>query len=256
MNSALQNPAFEDNSASAKRGTQLNRNGAPSIGVRISARFRPSAFGLRVSISLAAIAAGLLLLSLRLPLWHMRMEAPQYRGPEALRVVVRPGSLSGNLNEIKILNQYIGVTIPDALPQTHWLPLTLCLAAGLGLVGVLLPVAWRRHVLLTLAALLALAMVTAAAQAQWQMYRIGHERNHHAALQGVGDFTPPLLGTRKLAQFELTSGLGLGSGCIAGALAIYVILGLAAQKSALRCDPSRPALGAASTSANKLQGIV
>jgi hypothetical protein len=184
-----------------------------------------------VRIILATLAGGLLLASLRLPLWHMRMEAPQYRGPEALKVLVRPGSLEGNLSEIKILNQYIGVTIPDSLPQTHWLPAILCLCACLGVVAVLLPLHARRFATLAVAGFLSGAMLFAAAQAQFQMYRIGHERNHHAALRGVEDFTPPLLGSKRLAQFELTSNLGFGSVCIAGAVGILAGTGLVARKA-------------------------
>ena len=181
-------------------------------------------------IILALFAAGLLVLSLRLPLWRMRMEAPQYRGPEALKVLVLPGSLKGNLGEIKILNQYIGVTIPDTLPQAAWLPPLLCIGAALGLVVSLLPLRARRVSALGLAFAFCAAMLLAAGQAQWQMYRIGHNRNHHAALQGVGDFTPPLLGSRKLAQFELESRLDLGAFAIAGAIALYGTIGLTARE--------------------------
>jgi copper chaperone NosL len=208
--------------------------------------------GRLLSVALAAVAGGLLLVSLRLPLWHMRMEAPQYRGPEALNVVVRPGALEGNLGEIKILNQYIGVTVPDTLPQEQWLPLLLCLGAGLGLVAVLLPRRWRSFGAFAVAGILVAGLLVAAGQAQWQMYRIGHDRDHHAALKGVGDFTPPLLGSRKLAQFELTSRLGLGSACIAGALALYSALGLMG-----RTDPSgRPVETMEPQSTKALQGAV
>lgn len=197
----------------------------------MNSRFRPL-----VRISSAVLAGGLLLASLRLPLWHMRMEAPQYRGPEALQVMVRPGSLEGNLSEIKILNQYIGVSIPDSLPQTRWLPAVLSLGAGLGVIAVLLPLRARRFAALAVAAFLSGAMLFAATQAQVQMYRIGHERNHHAALRGVEDFTPPLLGSKKLAQFELTSTLGLGSLCIAGAVGMLAGIGLLGRKAARATD--------------------
>src|SRR6185312_1386628 len=59
------------------------------------------------AVATALIAGGLLVASLRLPLWHMRMEAPQYKDQEALKVFVLPGSLHGDLNEIKVLNKYI-----------------------------------------------------------------------------------------------------------------------------------------------------
>lgn len=182
------------------------------------------------AIGAALVAGGLLAASLRLPLWHMRMEAPQYRGAEALKVVVLPGTLRGDINEIKTLNQYIGVTVPDTLPETQWLPAAICGVAALGLVVALLPLRWRRFAAPGLAALLSITMLFAAGQAQLQMYRIGHDRNRHAALAGVPDFTPPLLGNRKLAQFELESRLGYGSFAIAGAVALYAAMGFAARE--------------------------
>ena len=176
------------------------------------------------------MAGGLLLASLRLPLWNMRMEAPQYRGSEALKVVVLPGALRGDINEIKTLNQYIGVTVPGTLPQTQWLPAVICGVAALGVIVAFLPLRSRRFAAFGVAVLLTGAMLLAAGQAQLQMYRIGHDRNRHAALAGVPDFTPPLLGSRKLAQFELVSRLGYGSFAIAGAVALYAAMGLAARE--------------------------
>lgn len=208
-----------------------------------------------LAVVLAVVAGGLLLLSLRLPLWHMRMEAPQYRGPEALKVVVRPGALEGNLGEIKILNQYIGVTVPDRLPQQQWLPGLLCVCAGLGVVAALLPLRRRGLAAWAVAGVLVGGLLVAAGQAQWQMYRIGHDRNHHSALQGVGDFTPPLLGSRKLAQFELTSSLGLGSLCIAGALGLYSAVGLMARQRARAGHCGKRAEALPPTSAKAIQGI-
>jgi hypothetical protein len=42
---------------------------------------------------LTALASALLLVSLKLPLWQMRLEAPQYRDKEALHISVHPNAL-------------------------------------------------------------------------------------------------------------------------------------------------------------------
>ena len=191
---------------------------------------KPSRFP-RLAILPALAASGLLVVSLKFPLWHIRMEAPQYQGREALRVEVLPGSMRGNLDEIRVLNQYIGVQVPDHLPQTRWLPVALLAGAALGLGAAFLPRKIRRFAALGVATYLTIAMLAAAGQAQWQMHQIGHNRNHHAALAGVKDFTPPLLGSTKLANFELRSGLGLGSLFIAVAVAGYAGIGLATRHS-------------------------
>lgn len=115
----------------------------------------------------------MLIASLKLPLWRMKMEAPQYRDEEALKVVVYPGSLRGDLGEIKVLNTYIGVHIPDELPQLKWLPAALIGAGALGLIAAFLPPGARRRALVVIPALLSVTLLIAAVQAQWQMYDIG-----------------------------------------------------------------------------------
>jgi hypothetical protein len=161
--------------------------------------------------ALALGAAGLLLVALKLPLWHLRMEAPQYRDDEALRVTVYPGSMRGDLREIVVLNQYIGVHIPETLPQNRWLPGALAAAAGLGILGSLLPRTVRRGALAIVAFSLAGSVAIAVFQARSQMYDIGHKRDAHTKLARVRDFNPPFLGTAKIAQFTVSSSLGTGS---------------------------------------------
>src|SRR5689334_16942144 len=76
-------------------------------------------------IALVVISAVLLIASLRLPLWHMRLEAPQYQAEEALKIAVFPNRYGGDMREISVLNQYIGVHVPATLPQFGWLPALL-----------------------------------------------------------------------------------------------------------------------------------
>ncbi len=171
-------------------------------------------------------AAGLFVASLQLPVWHLKMEAPQYQGTEALRVRVYPGHMAGDLREIRVLNQYVGVHIPEHLPELRWLPLALFAAAGLGLVASVLPRKPRRVAFFGVAVALSLTMLGSAALAQWQMHQIGHNRNHHAALKGVNDFTPPLLGSVKIANFEITAGLGTGALLIGAGIALQLGAGL------------------------------
>jgi hypothetical protein len=188
--------------------------GSVSLSKRSPARF--AGIG-----ALAAVAGLLLAASLGLPLWQMRMEAPQYRGEEALRVRVYPGSMEGDLREIAILNQYIGVRVPEVLPQSRWLPGAIVSAAGLGVLAAWLPIRRRSAVLMVAPVVLSLVMTAAALQAQAQMHAIGHQREAKTALVGFKDFTPPLLGSSKIAQFEITSALGGGG--------YFVIAGVAIQ---------------------------
>src|SRR5215813_8115315 len=93
----------------------------------------PSTLKRTLPIAFAAAAALLLLASLRLPLWHMRLEAPQYRDEEALKIAVFSNRYGGDMREISVLNQYIGVHVPASLPQFAWLPALLVGAAAAGI---------------------------------------------------------------------------------------------------------------------------
>jgi len=173
-----------------------------------------------LTISLALLAAVCLVGATKLPLWHLRMEAPQYREQEALRVNVFAGSMKGDLREITVLNQYIGVHIPSVLPQSKWLPTTLLTAAVLGVLASVLRQAARRIALVVASIALAGAVGLAIFQARQQMYDIGHKLDAHTKLARVHDFNPPFLGTAKIAQFTVTSWFGAGAWLIGGALAL------------------------------------
>jgi copper chaperone NosL len=181
---------------------------------------------------LAAIAAGaLFVISLKLPVWHLKMEAPQYQDNEALRVRVYPGSMQGDLREITVLNKYIGVRIPEQLPELRWLPVALVSAAVLGVGALVLRGAARCRGCYAVAALLSLTLLVSAAMAQWQMHRIGHQRDPHAALKGVQNFTPPILGSVKVANFTITTGLGTGAFLIGAGILLEIGAGMLVRRA-------------------------
>jgi copper chaperone NosL len=173
-------------------------------------------------VTLAALASILLLVALKLPLWEMRLEAPQYRDQEALHVAVHPNALHGDIRELSVLDKYIGVHIPSTLPQFRWLPALLIAGAVLGFAASLLRIPARRHALVFVSGALAAALALAAVQAMFQIHDIGHRRDQKTILVGVKDFTPPFIGTNKIAQFTVSSRLGLGAWLIGGALALQL----------------------------------
>ena len=183
-------------------------------------------------VILLLVAAALLIGSLKLPLWHIRLEAPQYRGEEALRIAVLPNAMRGDLKEISTLDQYIGVHVPPTLPQFKWLPTAIVSAAILGLITCFLRHSLRSAARFLIAAALATALGIAAIQANLQMRYIGHHRDHKTPLVGVQDFTPPFLGKTKIAQFEVTSALGLGAWLIGAAMALQTTAGLLSRARA------------------------
>ncbi len=175
-----------------------------------------------ISVGFTFVAAALIALSLKLPLWQLRMEAPQYQGNEALQVRIYPGAMRGDLNEIKVLNQYIGVHLPATLPQLNWLPVALLAAAGAAAAASFTPGKVRSRLLVIIPTLLVAALLAAAVQAQAQMYAIGHHRDHKTKMVGVADFTPPFLGKARVAQFTVSGHFGWGTLCVAGAIALQL----------------------------------
>jgi hypothetical protein len=175
-----------------------------------------------VPLALTALASALLLVSLKLPLWQMKLEAPQYRGQEALRISVHPNALRGDIRELTVLDQYIGVHVPPRLPQFNWLPASLIAAAMLGLVCAFFGGRPGSRALTVVSCALALVLAAATLQAMVQIRDIGHRRDQKTVLTGIKDFTPPFLGTSKIAQFTVSSRFGLGAWLIGTALAMQL----------------------------------
>jgi hypothetical protein len=191
-----------------------------------------SRLGQATQVILLLLAAALLLGSLKLPLWHIRFEAPQYRGDEALRIAVHPNVMRGDLKELGTLDQYIGVHIPPTLPQFKWLPSVIVSGAVLGLLSCFLRRSIRATARFVVPAALATALGIAAVQADLQIRDIGHHRDRKTPLVGVQDFTPPFLGRTKIAQFEVTSAFGLGAWLIGAAMVLQITAGFLTRSRA------------------------
>jgi hypothetical protein len=195
---------------------------------------------------MAAVAAACLAAAVKLPLWHLRMEAPQYRDEEALRVNVFAGEMRGDLHELDVLNQYVGVQVPKVLRQSNWLPEALLAAAALGLSGAFLPLRIRRASLALVSISLAGAVAFAVIQARQEMWEIGHKRAH-VKMAGVRDFTPPFLGTAKIAQFTVSSWFGSGAWLIGAGISLQagaaVLSGRSPSRKRVRTSPAPRAIG-------------
>jgi hypothetical protein len=181
----------------------------------------------RVRVLLVA-AAGLTAASLALPLWGVRMTAPQYPG-EALVLHVDRHGIGGDVQEVETLQQYIGVRFPEEMPELAWLPvpvlgLTVLLlagaAAGRG--------AAARALRVLTTALFAVFLAGSAALVQKRLYDVGHDRDPNAPIKAVKTFTPPLVGPAKVGNFTVWSFPH------AGAVALLAAAALAAEAARRR----------------------
>ncbi|MDX2182632.1 MAG: nitrous oxide reductase accessory protein NosL [Gemmatimonadaceae bacterium] len=178
--------------------------------------------GARVLLAMTALS---LLSTYVLPLWEVRLIAPQY--PEGLGmhillhtvVGIRPEDL-GNING---LNHYIGMKAiePDTIPALKLMPwgMAALVASGLG------AAAWGRRggarawvVLFSLCAIAGLVDFW-----KWE-YDYGHSldtENASIVIPGMS-YQPPLIGSKQLLNFTATSWPAPGGWIALAALALAV----------------------------------
>lgn len=161
--------------------------------------------GLTMVVGLAALV---------LPLWEVRLGAPQY--PEGLGLRIFAHTVAGikpqDLQNINGLNHYIGMQEirPDAIPELRFMPWII---AGLLFAGA--AVAWRgsrRALAIWLVVFALLGAVGLWDFWRWE-YDYGHNLDMDKAIIIVPDMTyqPPLIGSKQLLNFTATAWPGLGA---------------------------------------------
>jgi hypothetical protein len=167
----------------------------------------------RLSRLLVGAAALLLVLLYVLPLWHVRLVAPQY--PEGLGMNIHVASVQGatetDLNNINNLNHYIGMKRieTDAIPELTVMP---WLVGALAVGGVLVALLGRRAALYTWTGGFALLGVAGLVDFWRWEYDYGHNLDLEEAIIKIPgmSYQPPLIGSRQLLNFTATSWPGLG----------------------------------------------
>jgi copper chaperone NosL len=176
---------------------------------------------------LVAIAALLLAVTYAVPLWQIRLQAPQY--PEGIGMKIHLSDVRGlkpnDLDNINGLNHYIGMKPirPDAIPELRWMPWIM---AGLIATGLLVAATGKRRALAAwLTAFALLAVVGLVDFWRWE-YDYGHNLDTENAIITVPgmSYQPPLIGSKQLLNFVATSIPDVG----AIALGVSFLLGVAA----------------------------
>lgn len=153
------------------------------------------------------LARVLLILSLFLPYWHMRLNAPQY--PDGLHLTAYVNLLDGDVAEIDGLNHYIGMR---PLNEAAQLERSVAVWA---MVALVLLVEGAMYLHSRWALLLVIPAVTFPffflADMWFWMNHFGQNLDPKAPLSGaIEPFTPPILGTGKIGQFETIASMGWG----------------------------------------------
>jgi copper chaperone NosL len=142
-----------------------------------------------------------------LPIWEMRMWAPQY--PEGLRLTIYTNTIRGDLQKINTLNHYVGMKAisPDDFHEFTYMPQLL---TGFGLMALLSALLGRRWIALVgWLAFTAFAAVMFTDYIRW-LYRYGHDLDPRAAIR-LETFMPPVIGFQKMANFRVLSLPGVGT---------------------------------------------
>ena len=187
---------------------------------------------------LLALASGLLLLALPLPLWRVTLIAPQY--PEGLGMVIDAHTVRGasehDLGNINKLNHYIGMKAidPSAIPELRVMPWVI---VGLALFAAIAALVGKRGIAIAwLASFAVLGVVGLWDFWKWE-YTYGHDLDlAHAIIKVPGmSYQPPLIGSKQLLNFTATSLPASGT----FVLAVAFVLGISALVVTRRARATR-----------------
>jgi hypothetical protein len=165
-------------------------------------------------------AAVLVAAAVWLPYWGFVMSAPQYPDESLVLNISRQG-ITGDVQEVTTLQQYIGVHFPREFPELEWLvPALLALAIVLGIGGLAGSSMAGRSVRWVSVALFVLLLAVCAATVQRRLYDVGHERDPNAPITAIKDFTPRLIGPTKVGNFTVWSFPHIGALALVAALSL------------------------------------
>jgi hypothetical protein len=136
-----------------------------------------------------------------LPIWQMKMWAPQYR--EGLTLTIYTNDLKGDIQKINTLNHYVGMKAisADDFDEFRYMPQALTAFGVLALLGALLNRRWIA--ILGWLAFTAFSAWMFGQYLQW-LWRYGHELDPRAAFK-LEAFMPPAFGYQKMANFKVLS---------------------------------------------------
>ncbi|MDP2313699.1 MAG: cytochrome C [Pseudomonadota bacterium] len=182
------------------------------------------------AIAFAALAAASMGASWFLPWWRFHLLAPQY--PEGLELVVYLHGLGGDVQEVDIINHYIGMAhLADAAPlERAW---SAWLVAAFALATIATAVVRLRWLPAVIAAMLPVGFLV---DTWYWLHRYGNTLDPRAPVH-LDPFTPVLFGEGHIGQFSTQAGPMAG---FALALVAVVFGVLAAIRPRAHASPAAP----------------
>ena len=170
-----------------------------------------------------------------LPIWTMKLWAPQYR--EGLTLTIYTNTIRGDLQNINTLNHYVGMhqISADDFKEFRYLPQALTFFGLMALVAALVNRRWVAMLGWICFTVFSAAMFADYARWLWQY---GHDLDPRAAIK-LPAFTPPLIGYSRMANFKVLSMPGpgtvlLGVAWLMGPLAIWLEMRAGRRRASVR----------------------
>ncbi|MBS1650852.1 MAG: hypothetical protein JSU07_02465 [Bacteroidetes bacterium] len=142
---------------------------------------------------------GLLIYSVRVPIWQIDLNAPQY--PEGLNLKIHADKLGGDVDIINGLNHYIGM---KTLHEKDFIEFTILkyiiyFFAVFALIAAL--IGRKKIVYILFFSFVAFGVIAMIDFWRWE-YNYGHDLDPHAAIIVPGmAYQPPLIGFKQLLNF-------------------------------------------------------
>jgi hypothetical protein len=176
------------------------------------------------------LAALILMVSMFLPYWSMKMTAPQY--PKGLTVEVYINHLEGDVREVDALNHYLGM---PPLDEGGRLERSISLVAIVVLGLLLMAAVFVGNQWAAVLALPVLVFPLIFLADLWLiLYRYGHSIDPESPLgSAIDPFTPPLFGAGTVGQFGTVANVEIGL-YLAIAAGVVVLVGLWFHRAAYK----------------------
>lgn len=176
----------------------------------------------KASRIIVAIASLALIVTYFVPFWFIHLIAPQY--PEGLTMYIWLDKLTGQVEIINGLNHYIGMA---KIHEDQFVELdVLVYVVGLFiLLGLLIALTGNRRLLFLYLVLTVIGGVFAMVDMYQWGYNYGHNLDPTAPIQVPGlSYQPPLIGHKKLLNFDAYSYPDTGGWIVIGVAAIFFVI--------------------------------
>lgn len=173
----------------------------------------------RIGVALAALSFVAVFF---LPAWRIDLFAPQY--PEGLTMNIWINGLSGDVDIINALNHYIGMKHinQEMFPEFQFLPYIF---GGLIFLGLFVAVTGSRKLLFAYVLVNITGVMLAIYDFYSWAYDYGHNLDPQAAIRVPGlSYQPPLLGHKKLLNFDAYSMPDTGGWIVFGAVILLLVI--------------------------------